>query len=143
MLKHLLIALLLSSPILATDIQMKNRELPQSEMKAQNEQIAKLAATEISKTLPQTIDKYTKLINIKADKATLVYIYEIDITPKSDETVKKEDHSKMREAVTIGTCKSSKRFLDAEIPIRYIYKSAHTQTELFRFDINQQSCFKL
>ncbi len=132
---------LLTSALMANNIQ--NRELPQSEMKSQNEHIAKLAASELSKTLPQKIDKFTKLIDIKAEKATIVYVYEINIAPKSDETVKNEDHSRMKEAVTIGTCKNSRRFLEADIVIRYIYISANTQAQLFKFDINQESCFKL
>lgn len=143
MIKKLLLLSLLSLPILATDMQMQSRELPNKDMKAQNKKIASLAAVEISKSLPQVIDKYTTLVNMKADEATLVYIYEIDTTPKSDETVRKEDHSRMQEAVTRGTCQSSKRFLEADISIRYIYKSANTKAELFQFNINQESCFKL
>ena len=143
MAKRLFIILLLSIPVFAADMQIQNRELPKSEMKSQNKQIVKLAAAEISRTLPQEIDRYTKLVNMKADEATLVYIYEIDTTPKSDETVRKEDHSRMQEAVTRGTCKSSKRFLEAAISLRYIYISASTKSELFRFNIDQQSCLKL
>ena len=93
---------------------------------------------------PETCERRcTKLIAVKADKTTLVYIYEIDTTPKTDETVKKEDHSRMQEAVTRGTCRSSKRFLEADISLRYIYTSANTKTELFQFNINQESCFKI
>lgn len=143
MTKQLFIIFLLTNSILATDMQMQNRELPKSEMKSQSKHIVKLAAAEISKTLPQVIDKYTRLVNMKAEEATLVYIYEIDTTPKSDATVIKEDHSRMQEAVTRGTCKSSKRFLEADISLKYIYKSARTKVELFQFNINQQSCFKL
>jgi hypothetical protein len=49
----------------------------------------------------------------------------------------------MEEAVTRGTCKSSKRFLEADISLRYIYNSATSKKELFRFDIDQNSCFNL
>jgi len=143
MIKQLFITLLLTLPLLAEEMQMQNRELPKSEMKSQNKQIVKLAAAEISKTHPQVIDKYTRLVSMKADEATLVYIYEIDTTTKSDETVIKEDHSRMQEAVTRGTCKSSKRFLEADISLQYNYKSASTKAKLFKFNINQQSCFKL
>ncbi|MFT5662398.1 MAG: hypothetical protein ACI9TV_003049 [Sulfurimonas sp.] len=143
MIKQLFIILLLSSCIFAANNGIQNRELPQSEMKSQNEHIAKLAASELSKTLPQQIDKFTKLIDIKADKATIIYIYEINIAPKSDATVKSEDHTRMKEAVTLGTCRSSRRFLEADILIRYIYTSATTQAQLFKFDVNQQSCFQL
>lgn len=143
MIKKLFTIILIALPILAAETQMQNRELPNKDMKAQNKQIASLAAAELSKSLPQTIDKYTKLITVKADGATLVYNYEIDITPKSDETVKKEDHSRMKEAVTRGTCNNSKRFLEADIALRYVYTSAKTKAELFQFNVNQESCFKL
>ncbi|MCF6309601.1 MAG: hypothetical protein L3J19_03870 [Sulfurimonas sp.] len=143
MIKKLLIIFLFSLPVLASDIKMQNRELSKNDMKSQNRKIVELAAAEMSKSLPNVIDKYTKLVSVKADKTTLVYIYEINTTPKSDETVKKEDHSRMKEAITIGTCKNSKRFLEADISLRYIYKSANSKAELFQFNINQESCFKI
>ncbi|MDP2894233.1 MAG: hypothetical protein Q8N78_07720 [Sulfurimonas sp.] len=141
--KFLSILLAAIFPILASAAGVQNKELPSSEMKKQNKEIVKLAAQEISKTLPQTVDEKTKLVGVKADDTTLVYMYEINISPKSDETVKKEDYSRMKEAVTYGTCNSSKRFLDADISIRYLYKSEHSKSELFKFDINKESCSKL
>jgi hypothetical protein len=143
MIKKLLIIFLFTLAVLASDVKMQNRELSKNDMKSQNREIIKLAAAEMSKSLPNVIDRYTKLISVETDNTTLVYIYEIDTTPKNDETVKKEDHSRMQEAVTRGTCKSSKRFLEADISLRYIYKSANTKSELFRFNINQESCFKI
>lgn len=125
----------------ASEMQLQSGELSSQNMKKQNREIAKLAAQELSKALPSTIDKYTKLRSIKADNSTLVYIFEIDISPKSDESVKKEDHSRMKEAVTLGVCRNSKRFLDADISIQYIYNSAHSKAELFKFDINKEICF--
>jgi hypothetical protein len=119
---------------------LRTQELSTKAMSDQKEEIAKLAADEISKSLPQTIDKYTKLSEVKSQKNSIIYIFEIDTAPKSDETVRKEDHSRMKNAVTQGVCRSSKRFLDANIDIRYIYKSAHSKAELFTFDISQESC---
>jgi len=130
-------------PIFVSASQLQSRELSPQAMRDQNKEIAKLAAEEISKSLPQTVDKYTKLINVQSDNATLIYIYEINTAPKSDETIKKEDHSRMKQAVTEGTCRTSKRFLEASISIRHTYKSALTKAELFRFDISQESCLKL
>ena len=49
----------------------------------------------------------------------------------------------MQEAVIFGTCKNSQRFLEADISIRYIYKSRSTKAELFQFNINQEHCLKL
>ncbi|MDD5401408.1 MAG: hypothetical protein PHQ93_09500 [Sulfurimonas sp.] len=141
--KSFFIALTIMLPLLASATQIQNKELSPQAIKDQGKEITKLAAEEISKSLPQTVDKYTKLIDAQADNTTLVYIYEINTAPKSDETVKKEDHSRMKKAVTEGTCKTSKRFLEANISIRYIYKSALTKAELFRFDISQESCPKL
>ena len=143
MIKQLFLTLLLSLPILATNNQMQSRELSANDMKVQNKEIVKLAAAELSKSIPYIIDKYTKLTAVEADKTTLIYIYEIDTTSKSDETVKKEDHSRMQEAVTRGTCKNSKRFLEADISLRYIYRSAHSKAELFQFNIDQEQCLKL
>jgi hypothetical protein len=127
----------------ASDVQMQSGELSSENMKKQNREVTKLAALELSKALPATIDKYTKLISIRADDTTLVYIFEIDISPKSDESVKKEDHSRMKEAVTLGVCRNSKRFLEADISIQYIYNSTHSKSELFKFDINKEICFNI
>jgi len=117
-------------------------DLP-DEMKKQNRHIVELASKEISKTLPQTIDKYTKLIKVDKKDTTLIYIYEINIGSKSDESVKKEDHSRMKKAVTIGVCRSSKNFLDANINITYIYKNAISKAELFKFEMTKKSCLKI
>ncbi|MEK6659743.1 MAG: hypothetical protein AABY36_08700 [Campylobacterota bacterium] len=141
--KSFFIVLTLMLPILASATQIQNRELSPQAIKNQGKEITKLAAEEISKSLPQTVDKYTKLTDAQADNTTLIYIYEINTAPKSDETVKKEDHGRMQKAVTEGTCRTSKRFLDSSISIRHIYKSAHSKAELFRFDISQESCLKL
>ncbi len=142
MIKNLLLTILLTSTIFATNSNIQNKELSTKDMKKQAKYIVDLAAKELSKTLPQTIDKYTKLITIKADDITLVYIYEINTAPKSDSTVQKEDHSRMKEAVTIGVCRNSVRFLDAGVSIRYIYNSSNSKKELFQFNIKQENCVK-
>ena len=143
MIKKLLLTLLLTLNIIASDTQMQNREISTKNMKIQNKEIAKLAANEINKSLPQQIDKYTKLLKVNSQDSTIVYTFELNIAPKTDDTVKKEDHQRMKEAVTRGTCISSKRFLEADISIRYIYTSATSKKELFTFDINQESCLKI
>lgn len=138
-----LLILTIAFPLLSYASQMQNRDMSPKDMKTQNKLIVELAAQEMSKSIPRDIDKYTKLTDIKAQDTTLIYTFEIDTTPKSDDTVRKEDHSRMEKAVTYGTCENSKRFLDADISIRYIYKSASTKAELFKFDINKSSCLKL
>jgi len=143
MINKLLLTLFISLQVFASSPKMQNRDMSQKDMKIQNKQIAKLAAQELNKALPQIIDKYTTLQNVKADNTTIVYTFELNIAPKTDETVKREDHNRMKEAVTRGTCISSQTFLKADISLRYIYTSATSKKELFRFIINQESCLKL
>ena len=131
---------LLSQALLATQKPVQTVDMPTKEMIAQNQKIAKLAAQEMNKTLPQKIDDYTTLMQISAKGTTLEYLFEINTGAKSDETVRQEDHARMKRAITEGVCRSSKRFLDAQINITYLYRSAATKAELFRFDITQHSC---
>jgi hypothetical protein len=120
--------------------QIRTQEFPQEQLKKQNVQIAALAAAEMAKTLPQKVDKYTTITNIKNDGTTLVYTFEINTGAKSDAVVKKEDHSRMQKAITQGVCQSSERFLKAGVNISYIYMSAKTNKLLFRFDITKDKC---
>lgn len=113
------------------------------DLKVQNRKIVALVVEELSKDLPKTIDQYTQFVGIKNDDLTLIYIFEINTGVKSDETVQKEDHSRMKSAVTQGVCRSSQRFLDAQINISYLYKSAKTKAKLFQFDITQADCIKV
>jgi len=144
--KILLLGLiLLSQSLMATGTpteqpKIQNRDLPNSELIKQNRKIASLAAEEMSKTLPQKIDKYTQLLSITAKGTTLAYLFEINTGAKSDDTVRKEDRTRMEQAITQGICTRSKRFLDAEINISYIYRSAASKAELFRFDITKEKC---
>jgi hypothetical protein len=137
-------AILLTQVLMATQQPttkpVQTVDMPTKEMIAQNQKIAKLAAEEMNKTLPQTIDKYTTLVQIAAKGTVLEYLFEINTGAKSDETVQKEDHARMEKAITEGVCHSSKRFLDAKINITYIYRSAVSKAELFRFDISQEKC---
>lgn len=139
--KFLLTAVLF--PILSLASNITTQEIPLDKMQEQNREIAKLAAAELSKSLPQTIDKHTKLTKVEAQESTLVYLYEINAASKSDAQIKQEDYSRMKEAVTYGICSSSQRFLKANITIRYIYTSAQSKNELFHFDINAKSCENL
>jgi hypothetical protein len=129
--------------IFAQDIKMQTQEFPKSELKKQKVQIASLVAKEISQTLPEKIDKYTTLSNVKNNGSTLVYTFEINSGAKSDEAIKQEDHSRMKKAVMEGVCQSSSKFLLAGINTSYIYVSAKTKKLLFRFDITQDKCINL
>jgi len=121
---------------------IQNREFPKEELQKQKIQIASMVVQEISKTLPQKVDKYTTLVSIKNDKATLVYTFEINSGAKSDDAIIKEDHSRMQRAVTQGVCQSSSKFLEAGINTRYIYRSKKSKRELFVFNITQDVCEK-
>ena len=134
------IILTLSQLSFAEGQQVQTKEFPQKEMQKQNREIVRLSSEEISKTLPQTVDKYTTLTTVEGKDTTLVYTFEINTGAKSDETVKKEDRTRMQKAVTTGICQSAKRFLDAQINISYIYISANSKVELFRFDVTQADC---
>lgn len=119
---------------------IKKQELPVSQLQKQNRHIVKLASEEMSKTLPQTVDKYTRLMKVEGKDTTLTYVFEINTGAKSDEAVRKEDRTRMQKAVTKGICQSSKRFLDANIDISYLYNSAASKEKLFQFDVSKDDC---
>ena len=131
---------LMASTAPASKPKMQSQELSVKQLAKQNKKITKLAAEEMNKTLPQKVDKFTELIRVSAKDTTLEYLFEINTGAKSDKTVRQEDHARMEKAITEGVCRSSKRFLDAQINISYIYRSATSKSELFRFDITQQKC---
>ena len=112
------------------------------DLKTQNREIVALVVKELSRDLPKRVDQYTEFVAIKNNGLTLIYIFEITTGAKSDEAIIKEDHSRMREAVTQGVCRSSQRFLDAQINISYLYQSAKSKAKLFQFDITQADCVK-
>ncbi|SFZ98598.1 hypothetical protein MNB_SV-5-1581 [hydrothermal vent metagenome] len=118
----------------------QKQDMPTSEMIKQNKQIVKLASQEISKTLPQKVDDYTTLQRVEGKDTTLTYVFEINTGSKSDEAVIKDDTERMKKVVTRGVCKSSKRFLDAQINVSYIYNSAISKKKLFQFDISKKDC---
>jgi len=130
----------LSQSIFAEGI--KQQDLPIAEMQKQKREIVKLSSEEISSTLPQTVDKYTVLTKVEGKDTTITYTFEINTGAKSDEAVKKEDRTRMQKAVTMGICQSSRRFIEAQINISYIYIGAKSKAELFRFDVTQADCPK-
>ena len=135
--------LLLSLVACVTNVsadELKSQEMPVNEMEKQNQQIVKMASEEMTKTLPQKVDKYTTLQRVEGEGTRLTYVFEINTGAKSDETVIKEDRSRMKKAVTSGICKSSKRFLDAQIDITYLYTSVASKVKLFQFDVSQKDC---
>lgn len=130
----------LSQSSFSEEIKTKTGEFPLTEMQKQSREIVRLSSEELSKSLPQTVDKYTVLTAVEGKDTTLIYTFEINTGAKSDEAVKKEDRTRMQKAVTKGACQSAKKFLAAHISISYVYISAKSKEELFRFDITQADC---
>jgi len=140
--KLLLLGFTLFYTLVAED-KIRTQNMPTDAMIKQNMEIVRLASEELQKGLPQKIDNYTILKEIKGKDTTLIYIFEINTGAKSDESIIKEDKSRMKRVVTAGICKSSKKFLDAQIDILYIYKSAASNVELFQFNVSKENCNKL
>jgi hypothetical protein len=134
------ILILLVSSLSAVNVKPQTGELANEKIRAQNQEIVQMAAKEISKSLPQKVDKYTEFVDIKAQGTNIVYYFEINTGSKSDASVQKNDKKRMQSAVTKGICQSSKVFLKAEINIIYIYISAKTKKELFQFKISKEDC---
>jgi len=109
-------------------------------MKSQNKEIIKLAVEAISKKLPQKVDNFTQLVTISSKGLNLIYTFEIFTGAKSDEFVAKDGKKRMEKNVKNGICQSSKRFLQADINISYIYLSKISKKILFRFDVTKSDC---
>ena len=134
---------LFSQNILAQDMPVKNQDVSPKQLEKQNKKIAKLVAIELSKNLPQIINKYTSMVGVKAIETTIFYTYKIKTDAKSDDAIRKEDRTKWKQIFTRNVCQRSKRFLDAQINLSYVYISAISKEKLFQFDITQKKCFKL
>jgi len=129
--------------IFASNLPVKNQDVSPEQLLSQNKEITKLVAEQLSKDLPKTIDKFTEFTKIIASDTTLMYTFEIDTGKKSDKEVIAEDKSRMREAVAYGICRSSKRFMDAQITISYEYVSSKSKIKLFQFDVDKSDCLKI
>ena len=125
-----------TTPLASTKIQRQDVDLNVF----QNKEVLRLAQAELSKNLPRKIDPYTTLIAVTTKDETLIYTYEINTGAKSDASVRKEDHSRMKKALTQGTCRTSQRFLQSGISLSYIYNSAKSKAQLFRFDVSKKDC---
>lgn len=139
----LIVLTILLQTVQAQELSVKNQDVSPEQLQLQNKQITQLVAEELSKSLPQKIDKYTTFINIQAKDTNLIYTFEINITPQSEEEVRKRDYERMKKSVTNGICNSSKRFMDAQITVSYIYLNSATKSKLFQFDVSQNDCFTL
>jgi len=140
MFKNSLLLLILLSPLFSSDLKIRTQEFPASEMKAQNITIAEMSAKALSKDLPHKVDKYTTLQNITNEEATIIYTFYINSGSKSDQTIQREDKSRMKKAITTGVCQASKQLIKAKIEFTYIYISEKSQNQLFKFHISQKDC---
>lgn len=140
--KIMLVGILLAQVLFAEKATIQNREFTTKEMEAQNKHIVQLAATEISKKLPQKIDEYTTLVSAQAKAQTLKYLFEVNIGDKSEKQVINKDTARMQRVITQGVCKNSQRFLDANIKLSYVYLNEKTKNQLFKIDISKHDCLK-
>ena len=108
-------------------------------IRLQNQNVVKAAAEALSKELPKRVDPYTRLIAIDADGERLVYTFEVNAGPKSDEELKRRKASRTR-VVTAGLCQSADRFLKSGITIVYRYVSAATKKQLFDVVVTEKEC---
>ncbi|MEA3523310.1 MAG: hypothetical protein U9R50_10060 [Campylobacterota bacterium] len=140
MLKYstLILSLLFSSTLATEKPEIQQKEVDLSAF--QNQEVLKHAQAELSKGLPKKIDPYTTLISVTTKNFTLIYTYEINTGSKSDEAVQKEDHARMKNAITQGTCRTSTRFLESGISLSYLYNSEKSKVKLFQFDISKKDC---
>ena len=141
--RKIIFFMLISSLVSFAKLSIKNQDVSPAQLEKQNKQIVQLAATEISKQLPQKIDRYTTITQVLAQDTNLIYVHEIRVDAKSDDAIIKEDHSRMQKAITKGVCRTSQRFLEAKINLTYRYISAVTKRKLFEFNINEQTCLDL
>ena len=127
----------------AVEIQTQTKDYPIDKLKEQNRQIVKMVVEEVGKTLPQQVDKYTKITKLRDENLTLIYTFEINSTKQSDQEIKQKGESKMKDRIIKGVCKSSKRFIDSDISLVYEYISAKSKQELFSFKIDKKLCKEL
>lgn len=109
---------------------------------AQNGEILKLMKEELSKGIPKKIDPYTTLVAVDVEGLTLVSTYEINTGVKSDESVRKNDMPRMRNAIINGECKRSKIHFENGMGIEYRYKNANTKKDIFSIKIKLKECEK-
>jgi hypothetical protein len=114
-------------------------ELSIDKLREQNLNIVQKAVEGIRETLPQKVDDYTQIVAIDSNGTKLIYTFEVQSGPQSDETMKAKGR-KMTPRIQEGICMSSKRFLQADITIRYRYISSATKSEILSVDVNKSSC---
>ncbi len=124
--------------LLAVTLFASNDDMAEK-IKLQNQNVVKAAVEALSKELPKRVDPYTQLVGIEADGERLIYTFEVNAGPRSDEELKKRKESRTR-VVTDGVCRTSDRFLKSGIVIVYRYVSAATKKPLFDVVVTKKEC---
>lgn len=132
-----MIKIVISVCLLALLAEAKSVE---EKVKAQNMEVVKKAAEGLNETLPQKVDQYTRLVKLQPKEERLIYIYELNVTGKSDTELAKEGKARMTVPVSRGICTSSKRFLESGIAITYRYTSATSKKPLFDINVSKEDC---
>ena len=131
--KAFVVAALAVSAVLAKEATMDQK------VHQQNMTVVKMAAEAMNKELPKRVDPYTRLLHIEPRGETLIYRFEVNAGPKSDEELKKRKESRTK-VVTRGICQSYARFLKSGITIVYRYISAATKRPLFDVTVSKKEC---
>ena len=114
-------------------------ELSIDKLREQNLNIVRKAVEGIGENLPQKVDEYTQIVAIDSNGTKLIYTFEVQSGPQSDEAMRQKG-ARMAPRIKEGICHSSKRFLQADISIRYRYISSATQKEILVVDVNKSRC---
>ncbi len=114
-------------------------ELSPDKLKEQNLNVVQKAVEGIGETLPQKVDDFTNIVAIDSNGTKLIYTFEVQSGPQSDEAMRQKGE-KMAPRIKKGICMTSKRFLQADISIKYRYISSATKNEILSVDVDKQSC---
>jgi len=114
-------------------------DLEVDKIKMQNRQVVKKASEGLAETLPKRVDEYTTLVSVKGTDTRLIYRFEVDDPPKSDEEMKKRGID-MAPRILKGLCLSSRRFIDADIVMDYIYINKATGNEILEVVADKDIC---
>ena len=117
-----------------------NGDLKIDKMRMQNLNVVKKAVEGIRETLPQKVDAYTQMVSVDSNGTELIYTFEVDAGPKSDDTLKKDGQSRMAPVIRKGICTDAKRFLQSDIIITYRYLNKATQNEILKVTIDKKAC---
>jgi hypothetical protein len=115
-------------------------DLNVQKMREQNLNVVRKAVEGMRETLPQKVDAYTTLVGVDSNGTTLIYTFEVDAGPKSDETLRKEGRERMAPVIKRGICRSAKRFLQAGITLSYRYLNKTGKHEILRVNVSQKDC---